>query len=90
MPLSISAVSTLTKRENVGREVGIIKTSYALAPLIFYPIIGELLEVFGWRGPFGFIFVAGKYSYPIPDRLKENLLKTLVSISNKWEQVARS
>lgn len=65
-PLSVSAVATLTKLENFGREVGIIKTSFAVAPLVFYPIVGELLKVFGWRGPFGFIFGAGKYSNAIP------------------------
>ena len=62
-PLSISAVATLTKLESFGREVGIVKTSFALAPLAFYPVVGELLKIFGWRGPFGFIAGVGKHCY---------------------------
>ena len=60
-PLSVSAVATLINPKYFGREVGIIKTSFAFAPLVFYPIVGELLKVFGWRGPFGFIFGTGKH-----------------------------
>ena len=57
-PTSIAAIACLTTPDKFGREVGILEISFALAPLVGYPIVGELLERFGWRGPFDFLSVS--------------------------------
>ena len=59
IPAMVAYIGDQVPFESRGKAIGIVETSWSLAFILFIPLVGLLMEKFGWQTPFIFLAVSG-------------------------------
>jgi len=50
----------LVPKDRLGREIGMLEISWPIAFLVWFPILGEIIELYGWNEPHILLTVVGE------------------------------